>query len=86
MLNIGITFSRLKQIGLTYALAAEYVKQGSPKDKLAELKQKIKTAEWQYSRRQMTWFKRDKRIRWIKHQKEAEKLVKNHLRKYFTAL
>lgn len=30
----------------------------------------------QFAKRQMTWFKRDKRICWIKKQPEAEKLVK----------
>ncbi|MDO8495395.1 MAG: tRNA (adenosine(37)-N6)-dimethylallyltransferase MiaA [bacterium] len=30
----------------------------------------------QLVRRQMTWFKKDSRIRWVKNQKEAEKLVK----------
>jgi len=29
----------------------------------------------------MTWFKRDKRIHWIKKQPEAEKLVKEFLKK-----
>ena len=29
-----------------------------------------------FAKRQETWFKRDKRIRWIKNQKEAEKLIK----------
>jgi len=34
----------------------------------------------QYAKRQMTWFKRDKRIYWIKKQPEAEKLVIEFLR------
>jgi tRNA dimethylallyltransferase len=29
-----------------------------------------------YAKRQMTWFKKDRKIHWIKNQKEAEKLVK----------
>lgn len=33
----------------------------------------------QYAKRQMTWFKRDKRIVWIKNYKKAEKLTKNFL-------
>lgn len=41
--------------------------------------EKIKTNTWQFAKRQMTWFKRDKRIHWIKNQKEAEKLVKEFL-------
>jgi tRNA dimethylallyltransferase len=34
-----------------------------------------------YAKRQITWFKRDKKIRWIKNKKEAEKLVKIFLGK-----
>jgi tRNA dimethylallyltransferase len=30
----------------------------------------------QFAKRQMTWFKKDKRIHWIKTQEEAEKLIK----------
>ena len=33
----------------------------------------------QYAKRQMTWWKSDKRIHWIKKQPEAEKLVKDYL-------
>ncbi len=40
----------------------------------------IKKNTRRYARRQMTWFKRDKRIHWIKNQKEAERLLKNFLR------
>jgi tRNA dimethylallyltransferase len=35
----------------------------------------------QYAKRQMTWFKKDKRINWIKKQAEAEKLVREFLGK-----
>ncbi len=34
----------------------------------------------QLVRRQMTWFKKDKRIKWVKNQNEAEKLVKTFLK------
>jgi len=37
-----------------------------------------------FAKRQMTWFKRDKRIKWIKNQSEAEKLVKEFLKEYPT--
>ena len=34
----------------------------------------------QFARRQITWFKRDKRILWIKTQKEAKKIIKEFLK------
>ncbi|MBI4049255.1 MAG: tRNA (adenosine(37)-N6)-dimethylallyltransferase MiaA [Candidatus Doudnabacteria bacterium] len=94
MLSTGIALKRLKQIGLTYALAADFLarRPGVPKNarsskkwysiKKAELIQKIKTAEWQFARRQMTWFNHDQRIHWITSQKQAEKLIKSFLKKY----
>ncbi|KKQ77019.1 MAG: tRNA dimethylallyltransferase [Parcubacteria group bacterium GW2011_GWC1_38_6] len=30
----------------------------------------------QFAKRQMTWFKRDKRIHWVRNYKGAERLVK----------
>lgn len=35
----------------------------------------------QFSKRQMTWFKKDKRIKWIKNYKSAEKLINGFLKK-----
>jgi len=29
-----------------------------------------------FAKRQMTWFKRDKRIKWVKNYREAENIVK----------
>lgn len=46
-----------------------------------EVKEKIKIHTFQFVKRQMTWFKRDKRVFWVRNYKEAEKLVKNYLGK-----
>jgi len=45
-----------------------------------EIKKQIILRTLQFSKRQMTWFKKDKRIKWIKNYKEAEKLIE----KFFT--
>lgn len=45
-----------------------------------EVKNTIKYHTLQFSKRQMTWFKRDKRIHWIKNYSEAEKIVKEFLK------
>lgn len=42
---------------------------------------KIKTNTRRYARKQMAWFKRDKRIKWVKKYSEAEVLVKEFLLK-----
>jgi tRNA dimethylallyltransferase len=48
---------------------------------LKEAAQKIKFRTHAYARRQMTWFRKDKRIKWIKNYKECEKLIKKWLDK-----
>ena len=35
----------------------------------------------QFAKRQMTWFKKDKRIKWIKAKEGAEKLIREFLLK-----
>ena len=46
---------------------------------LEEAKDLIKTHTRQYAKRQMTWFKRDKRIQWIENYSQAKKLIQNFL-------
>jgi len=48
---------------------------------LTEAIKEIKKNTWHFAKRQMTWFKKDKRIIWVKNQKEAETLVKNFFSK-----
>lgn len=51
------------------------------KSSLAEAVERIKIDTRQYSKRQMTWFKRDKKIKWIEKNniKEAKELVKGFI-------
>jgi len=44
---------------------------------LEEAKNLIKIHTRQYSRRQNTWFKKDKRIKWVENYKQANKLIKD---------
>ena len=43
--------------------------------------EKIKINTWHFAKRQMTWFKRDKRIKWIKNYKEAEQSIDKFIKK-----
>jgi len=72
----GISWKRLEEFGLEYRYVAQYL-QG--KLKYDEMVSRLQKEIEHYAKRQMTWFKRDKRIKWIKNQKEAEKIVKNFL-------
>lgn len=60
--------------GIGYAEIAGYL-QGEYT--LRELQQKVATATWRYAKRQMTWFKRDKRVHWLRGDdfEAAKKLV-----------
>ncbi len=50
-------------------------------ESLEQAVQKLKLDSWQYARRQLTWFRRDKRIVWVKTIDEAIKLVEDFLKK-----
>jgi len=58
----GVSWKRLEELGLEYRYLA-YFLQGKlgKKEMIEQLYNEIK----KYSKRQMTWFKRDKRIKWI---------------------
>jgi len=79
--KIGVSWKRLENFGLEYRWIARYLQKKITKEKMhEELVCDIK----RYSKRQMTWFKRDKGIHWIalenkkQLQEEAEKLLKTH--------
>ncbi len=72
----GLSWKRLEEFGLEYRHIAQYL-QG--KTSYAEMIESIQKQSEHYAKRQITWFKRDKRIKWIKNQKKAEKLVKKFL-------
>jgi tRNA dimethylallyltransferase len=62
--------------GIGYQEIIQYL-QG--KITLDQAKELIKQHTRQYARRQMTWFKRDKRINWIENYSQAGKLIKDFL-------
>lgn len=46
---------------------------------LEKAKELIKFATHQYARRQISWFRKDKRIKWAKNYKQAQKLINKFL-------
>jgi len=59
--------------GLGYKEIGLYLQNKISLDEATNL---IKLHTRQYVKRQMTWFKRDRRIKWVENKKEAEKLTK----------
>jgi tRNA dimethylallyltransferase len=75
----GITWKRMEELGLEYRYLTRFVrKQISREQMLLELETKIK----QFAKRQMTWFKRDSRIKWFKptEYSKIKKEVQNFLK------
>ena len=74
--NSGISWSRLYDLGLEYRYGALYLQNKITKK---EFENQLLKESLKYAKRQMTWFKKDKRIHWIKSEKEAFVLLKNTL-------
>lgn len=72
----GLSWKKLESFGLEYKWIAKYLKKEVSREEM--IKNLQKDIE-DYARRQMVWFKKDKRIKWVKNYKEAEKLVKEFL-------
>lgn len=58
----GLSFKRMNELGLEYRYLALYLQKKLSKEEMIE---KLNTEIWHYAKRQMTWFKRDKRIQWF---------------------
>jgi len=74
----GLSWKRLEEFGLEYRHIARYLQNKMTYEEMAE---KLQKEIERYAKRQMTWFKKDKRIVWIDNKKTAETLVKKFLNK-----
>lgn len=77
----GLTFSRMKQLGLEYGMLAKLLNNEINENQfLEQLSVKIS----QYAKRQMTWFKREKNVSWFDiTQKNWELKVEKQVRKWY---
>ncbi len=77
----GLGWKRLESFGLEYKFISLYLQKKLSYDEMVE---KLFIAIRQFSKRQMTWFRRwerqGRRIYWIKNEKAAEKLAKQFLK------
>lgn len=58
----GVSWKRFYELGLEYKFLADFLKAKIDKNEFTEL---LNRAIRQYAKRQMTWFKKNKKIRWI---------------------
>ena len=73
----GLSWKRIYELGFEYKYPALFLQSKISKE---EMLAKIILENWQYAKRQMTWFKRDKRIKWISEEKQVGKFVKEFLK------
>jgi tRNA dimethylallyltransferase len=76
----GLSFQRMEALGLEYRFMAEHL-QG--KISLEEMLEQIRIKSRQFAKRQMTWFKKDKRIEWfepLKNETEISNLIGKFLK------
>lgn len=73
LIESGVNPSWLEKLGLEYRVISRYITSGS--DDFEIMKQNLKWKIHAYARRQITWFRRFKKIKWVKDEKQAEKLV-----------
>lgn len=72
----GVSWKRLEEFGLEYRYIAQYLQGKIKYDKMVVLLQKEIE---HYAKRQMTWFKRDRRIQWVKDYRQALKISERFL-------
>jgi tRNA dimethylallyltransferase len=74
----GLSWKRMDELGLEYKYISEYLRKKVSKNEMIE---KLKSEIWQYARRQMTWFRKDKNIKWfdLKNSKEISKEINSFL-------
>jgi len=73
---LGISWRRLDELGLEFRILSQHLR-GEIDE--AKMKEDVINQSWQYAKRQMTWFKRDKEIIWINAPAKAAPLVRDFL-------
>jgi len=74
----GLSWRKLEGFGLEYRATAQYLQKKISRNEMIE---NIKKEDWQYAKRQLTWFVRDTRVKWIKDKKHALSLSKKYISK-----
>ncbi len=74
--RLGVSWRRLEEMGLEFRAIAKLIR---GEIDLEQMKQEVTSQSWQYAKRQLTWFKRDKEIIWIDAPAKAAPLVRDFL-------
>ncbi|MBX4191582.1 MAG: tRNA (adenosine(37)-N6)-dimethylallyltransferase MiaA [Candidatus Doudnabacteria bacterium] len=77
LLKQKISHKRLLEMGLEYRFISLYLQGHLTYEEMVE---QLKNAIHKFSKRQMTWFKSDKRIKWVTNKKQTEKIMNIYLK------
>ena len=77
LMDAGYACTLPSMTGIGYRQICDYLNGKCSLEQAVEL---IKRDTRRYAKRQMTWFRRDKRIRWVKSSEEAENLVADFIK------
>jgi len=69
-------YASLERMGLEPRFIAYYLQKKINKEELEDL---LLKNIYHFAKRQMTWFRKDKRIKWVKNAEEAKKLIKRFI-------
>ena len=69
----GLSWNRMEKLGLEYRYLARYFQN---KLSYEETLEQLENAIWQYSKRQLTWFAKNKKITWLKPKNNSTKIDK----------
>jgi len=74
--DLGVSWKRLDDFGLEYRYISRYLRGVLTK---SETIQELEKEIVRYSKRQITWFKKDKNVRWLSGEEKAGLLVRSFL-------
>lgn len=72
----GLSWKRMESLGLEYRFLAEFLQKKISKE---EMLLGLETAIRQYAKRQMVWFKKNKKIEWGRAEELEVSIIKNRL-------
>jgi tRNA dimethylallyltransferase len=79
LLKNGVSHERLRELGMECRYLSYYL---SGEMNYQEAILRLNFAIGRFAKRQLTWFGKTPNVIWIKSQKEAESLIKKHLKKF----
>ncbi len=78
--KLGLSWEKIYELGFEYRYPADFIREKIDKQEMLE---KMLVENYKYAKRQMTWFKKDKRIKWFiaeqKGLRETKKIIKDFL-------